>query len=111
MRHERIAAGQTATPKWTVCDRRIDISDIWVEEMDPENEDGATVYAYLHDNKYDDGMTLKGISIIEQGQPQYWDRARCVATELTAAIYRIEQNEMQAVGYDEYDIRKEEGSL
>lgn len=100
-----------ATPTWAlICDRRIDISDIWVEEMDPENEDGAVVYAYLHANRYDDGMEVKGIKIVEQGQPQYWDRKRCVDKGLIYALDRIEQHEMQAPGYgddDRYDEWRE----
>ena len=108
---ERITAAQQATPEWVVCDREVDITDVWLEETDPENERGESATAYLTANKYDDGMEIAGISITEpEGDKSYRERDAASRILGWAAIYRIEQYEMQAPGYgadDRYDVRKE----
>lgn len=113
MRHERITAAETVIPNWVVCDREEDVSDIWVDYMDTENEDGADVTVFLHGNQYDDGMNFKGIRIVDaDGAVTFWDRARCTKYDsLFCALCNVEDAAMQASGYgsdDAYDIRKEE---
>lgn len=103
---------QDQTPKWVVCDRDEDVSDIYVDYMDTENEENAVVTAFLHENKYDDGMQFKGIRIVEDdGTVTYWDRARCSKYDaFFCALMNMEDAAMQAPGYgadDEYDVRKE----
>lgn len=111
MRHDLITAAETVTPDWVVCDRVLDITDIWLEETDPENERGESATAYLKANKYDDGMEVAGIAIEEpEGDKTY--RQREAASRLIGwdALYRIEQYEMQAPEYgadDRYDEWKE----
>lgn len=111
MFYERIIAGQKAAPDWAICDRIIDITDIWLEETDPENERGETATAFLKASKYDDGMEVVGIAIEEpEGDKTYRDREATSRLIGWSAIYRIEEYEMQAPGYgsdDRYDERKE----
>ncbi len=112
MRHDLITAAETVIPNWVVCDRELDITDIWLEETDPENERGETATAFLKANKHDDGMEIAGIAIEEpEGDKTY--REREAASRLIGwdAVYRIEQYEMMAPEYgsdDERDIMKEE---
>ncbi len=111
MQFSKIIAAETIAPDWVVCDRELDITDVWLEETDPENERGESATAFLKANKYDDGMEVAGIAIEEpEGDKTY--REREAASRLIGwdAIYRIEQYEMQAPGYgadDERDIRAE----
>ena len=110
MFHERITAGQIAAPAWTVCDRVIDITDVWIDEMDPQNEDNAVVEAYLAGNNQDDQLEVVGISIEEDGQKVYRTRQWFMNVIGADALYRIEEYEFQAPGYgadDERDIRAE----
>lgn len=111
MFYERITAAQRTAPKWTVCDREVDITDIWLEETDPQNERGESATAYLTANKYDDGMEVAGIAIEEpEGDKTYRDREAASRILGWDAIYRVEQYEMQAPGYgsdDAYDEMKE----
>ena len=109
MFHDRIQT--KPVPKWTICDRVIDITDIWTDVMDPKNEDGAIVTAFLHGNRYDDTMEVRGIRIEDYSGTTYWDRAYCTRhNKLFDAIWKAEQYEMQAGDYgadDRYDAWKE----
>lgn len=111
MRHERFT--QTIAPEWTVCDRKVDITDIWLEETDPENERGEEATAYLKSSKYDDGMEVVGVSIREpEGDRSYWPRRWAENVMGWDAVLRIEQYEMDTCpeygSDDEYQVRKEE---
>ena len=94
-------------PKWTTCDRAVDASDVWLDEMDPENEDGAEVTAYLfaapapcvdsnHECYDASGFQLAGISINTDGLTSFHDRAWCRDLLGMSAIWRIEDSEMEA---------------
>jgi hypothetical protein len=112
MFHKPITVDQKATPKWAVCDREIDITDVWLEETDPENARGEEATAYLKANKYNDGLEVVGVSIKEpEGDCSYWPRRWAENVMGWDAILRIEQYETQSPEYgddDECDIRKEE---
>ena len=108
MFHDRIQT--KPVPKWTICDRVIDITDIWQEETDPENVNGETCKAHLHANKYDDGMEIAGICVDDGFSKIYRDREQASRLLSWDAIYRAEQYEMQAGDYgadDRYDAWKE----
>lgn len=112
MFYERSIAGQKAAPDWVVCDREEEISDIWIDHMDPKNEDGAVVTVFLHHNQMDAGMHFKGIRIVDaDGAVTFWDRNRCMKYDrLFCALYNLEDKAMQAPGYgsdDRYDEWKE----
>ena len=84
--------GSIAKPAWVNADRVVDISDIWVEECDPENEDGYGVDAYLHDE--DGELVLRGISVEDTNVTLYHDVAWCRNVLGTDAVWRIEAAEM-----------------
>ncbi|MGB1214861.1 MAG: hypothetical protein ACPG4X_15955 [Pikeienuella sp.] len=108
MFYERITAGQTTAPKWTVCDREIDITDIWLEETDPLNERNEVATAYLEDAGVDGQLEVAGISITEpEGDKTYRDRNWAGKVLGWGAIYRIEQYEYAEPGCGD-DIRYDE---
>ncbi len=85
-----------APPTWArTAARTCDISDIWVDEVDPENEEGVEATAFL--GKRGDILHLDGISV-NDWVTTFQDRAWAEGTIGLGAIYRIEQCEMEAAG-------------
>lgn len=95
-------------PDWAYrSDREIDISDVYVDEIDPENEQGAVVTAFMvngavkcWDNRGDfnaDGFHLTGISIETENETTFHDRDGAATLLGVNAIWRVEQHEMEAV--------------
>ena len=87
-RHETVKL-----PEWVNADRIVDISDIWVEQCDPENECGYGVDAYLHDE--DGDLVLRGISIEDTDVTLYHDVAWCRIVLTPDVVWRIEAAEME----------------
>ncbi len=71
-------------PHWINADDEKDISDIWVEECDPENADGYVVKAYIID-----GM-VEGISITDLGDTNLYHRYQAIEMMGVDAITRID---------------------
>jgi len=100
------AAIRDVRPKWAIADREVDITDIWAEATDPENERDETCTAYLHEDISDRmtwgcdiqiTFTLRGISIEDRGLTIFRDREWALKILGPAAIWKIEDAEMEAV--------------
>ncbi|MDP5216721.1 hypothetical protein Q5Y75_05780 [Ruegeria sp. 2205SS24-7] len=94
-------------PDWTICDRKVDMSDVWIEEMDPEGERGEEVTAFMdsadliasndrHEDVHVTGMKLVGICISDGSTPVYRDREWCVNKLGVDVVWRVEEYEMEA---------------
>lgn len=84
-----------APPKWTAAAVIADISDVWVEEVDPENEQGAEVLAYLCEDS-DHDLEIRGISV-NDGVPVFWDRDAVLSRFLNIeTLWRVEEAEAQS---------------
>jgi len=83
-------------PSWAIADRVIDITDAWLEQTDPENERNEVCLAYLHSEKYDDGMRVAGIAIEDNDGTTYRNRDWAVKILGADAIWRVEEWEMEA---------------
>lgn len=82
-------------PKWTTCDRVVDISDNYIDEIDPENQQGAAVAGYLMTDTQG-FMFLEGIRVEVDGEEFYYDRQSAHTLLGQDAVHRIEQYEMEA---------------
>jgi hypothetical protein len=92
-------------PAWTDADRIIDITDIWQEVMDPENERGEVCMAYLHRDRPGDEserFELRGISISD-GTPIYWNREKTLFVLGYDEVCRAEDLEWEATGHEYTD--------
>ena len=86
-----------AKPAWAkLFDRKVDASDAWVDEIDPENVDGKYVEAFLIADGFSDAMRVVGISVQCELTTTYYDRDAAVILLGRDAITRIEQHEMEA---------------
>jgi hypothetical protein len=96
-------------PAWMKhIDRRVDVSDIWMEHTDPENERGeicealftsASVPCYAaREGCFDmPGFELVGIAVRDEGGAIYRDREWAMKMLGADAVWRIEAGEMEAV--------------
>lgn len=82
-------------PTWANAESTADISDIWVEEVDRENEDGSEVIAHLSTNT-SGFIELDGISVEEDGIAVFYDRLHAAEFITIEAIWRIEELEQEA---------------
>lgn len=83
------------TPSWTNAELEVDVTDIWVEECDPENENGEEVIAYLSTNT-SGFITVDGISIDDGVTKIYRSREWTEKMIGFDAINRIEESEQEA---------------
>lgn len=82
-------------PTWVEAEITVDISDIWVEEVDPENEHGTFVEAHLSTNP-SGFIALDGISITEGSTTIHAGREWAEKMIGHEAIDRIEAIEQEA---------------
>lgn len=94
-------------PDWTrKADRITDMSDAWMEMMDPENERGEVCMAFLEavdvpcynarEGCFDaPGFRLIGISIEDTTGKIYRDRDWCHKILGADVIWRVEASEME----------------
>lgn len=99
---------RTTKPDWaTKADREIDLSDVWIDECDPQNEEGAEVIGYMtservlcsdryHNDVLADGFELTGISVEIDGLRFFYNREAARKLIGVDAIWRVEQHEMEA---------------
>ncbi|MHA7852222.1 hypothetical protein [Roseovarius sp.] len=99
----------TITPDWTRReDRRVDVSDVWQEQTDPNNERGEVCEAIFErvdvpciDERHRcfdaDGFTLIGIAITDECGTVYRDRAWALKMLGADAVWRVEDCKMEAV--------------
>lgn len=97
-------------PDWaTSCDRTVDVSDIWMEQVDPENEEGAIVTACLsaeiehfgshdHNSFYGYRFTVLGVIVETRGLTEYRDRKWLIRAFGWDCVSQIEEPEMEAAG-------------
>lgn len=83
------------TPSWTNAELEVDVTDIWVEECDPENENGEEVIAYLSTNT-SGFITVDGISLDDGVTKIYRSREWTEKMIGFDAINRIEESEQEA---------------
>ena len=84
----------TAAPKypsWTLADAEADISDVWCEETDPNNEIGEAdeVIAYFEDEG--DYFYLSGISVADTTDIRFYDRTRAMGFLGADTVDRLER--------------------
>ena len=95
-------------PDWIgKADRAVNVSDMWMEATDPQNERGEVCMAYLASTvpltHYPmeggpdprDGMELLGISIEDTTGTIYRNRAWAQKVLGVDAVWKIEQHEME----------------
>jgi hypothetical protein len=82
-------------PKWTTCDRNNDISELYAEIHDPDNEKGHLVTAYMHKD-CDGYMIVYGVSVEDGITTTYHGRASSIALLGVDTFHKIEQHEMEA---------------
>lgn len=99
-------AGQK--PDWLRrADRRIDISDVWMEQTDRDYERGEVCEAFFErvdlpcidelSHCFDaDGMKLIGIAVIDECGTIYRDRSWAIKMLGVDAVWRVEDCEMEA---------------
>jgi hypothetical protein len=76
-------------PAWTAAAIIEDISDVWIDEVDPENEQGAEVLAYLCEDS-DHDLEIRGISV-NDGVTLFYDRDAVLSKFLNIeTIWRVE---------------------
>ena len=97
-------------PEWVVyTDRQTDLSDVWVEECDPQNEQGALVTGFYtaravpaldkrHNACEVTTFDLDGIAVETPDGTTYYDRAWLVQAWGMDAIWRVESVEMEDLG-------------
>jgi len=103
-----IAFGHPQRPLWAIIyDRMTDLSDVWIDECDPQNIQGAMVMGFMsrraipalderHNACVIDGLDLDGIAVTTPAGTEYHDRAALVALWGQHTIDRIEAVEMEA---------------
>lgn len=102
------AAAPPAAPDWTICDRIIDISDMWREIADPENVRGAECLAYLdrderivtdeyHCDRWQTCFRLRGVSVSDDNGTQYYPRSWVEGFFGGFGVWAIEVLEMETV--------------
>jgi len=96
------------TPDWLRrVDRRIDVSDVWMEQTDPDNERGEVCEALFErvdlrcidelSHCFDaDGMNLIGIAVTDECGTIYRNREWAIKMLGVDAIWRVEDSEMEA---------------
>ena len=90
---------QIEKPAWTAAERITDITDIWIEECDPQNEDGAVALAYF--SKDSDGvLAIEGISVQEDALTIFYSRERAIKFIGLDAIWRAEAHEMETASFE-----------
>ena len=102
-----MTAGQK--PDWLKrANRRVDISDVWMEQTDTTAERGESCDALFervdvlcsdlqHRDYSADGFTLIGIAITDTGGTIYRDRGWAIKMLGADAVWRVEDCEMEAV--------------
>lgn len=95
-------------PDWACqADREVDASDVWIDEIDPENEQGAAVTALLKSastpcmderhNCFDaEGFALIGLLVEVDDVKFFYAREDAETLIGHDAIWRIEEAEMEA---------------
>ncbi len=95
-------------PEWASrADREVDLSDVYVDEIDPQNEQGAVVTGFMkseaitcQDERYNDfdadAFRLEGICIEVADLTFFYDREAASLLLGVDAIWRVEQHEMEA---------------
>lgn len=81
-------------PAWTTADLVGDITDNWIDEVDPQAELGEVVSAYFKAD-IDGELTLRGISVEGSGYVLYHDRLKAEAFLSIETIWRIEEVAME----------------
>lgn len=96
-----------AAPYWTICDRIIDITDLWREIADPENIRGAECLAYLdrdervvtdeyHCDRWQTCFRLRGVRVSDDNGTKYCPRSWAEGFFGGAGVWAIEEMEMEA---------------
>lgn len=95
-------------PAWVKqTDRRVDMSDVWMEHTDPENERGevceallvaATIPCYnAREGCYNaDGFELIGVAVQDEVGTIYRDREWALKMMGLDAVSHVEDHEMEA---------------
>ena len=95
-------------PAWALYhDRMTDLSDVWVEEMDPQNETGAICTGFYTANAipaldeqmradFVTGFDLQGIAVETTEGTTYHDRAEILRMWGADTVWRVEVCEMEA---------------
>ena len=87
----------TFKPSWTFAARETDISDVWVDEVDPQNEVGAEVTAFFAKDGFG-SFELSGIRVNEDDVPLFYDREHSIKFLGMDAVWRVESVEMEVPG-------------
>lgn len=91
---------RTEKPTWAFAQREADITDVWLEQVDPENETGVSVTAFLSADS-DGDLQLNGVAVEDIGVTLFYGREYLREQLGMDAIWRIESNEME-VASDEF---------
>jgi len=81
------------------ADHECDVSDNYIDEVDPENEAGAEVTAYF--DKVDGFLHLTGLCISEDMATTWEDRDGALKLLTPETVRRIEDLEGEALQYGE----------
>ena len=76
-------------PVWTAAAVIEDISDVWIDEVDPQNEQGAEVLAYFCEDS-DHELELRGIAV-NDGVTLFYDRSEAVKFLGVENVWRVEE--------------------
>lgn len=77
------------------ADHQCDVSDNWIDEVDPENAQGAEVIAYF--SNHDGILSLTGICIADDLATTWEDRAGALKSLTPETVRRIEDMEADAL--------------
>lgn len=93
-------------PDWAICDRVIDITDIWQDMTDPKGERDEICEAFMHAEPaefmnerhevvYGTSFVLRGICITDDTGRQYHDREWAIRVLGMDGIWRAEALELE----------------
>lgn len=84
-------------PEWAdVYARDVDLSDVWMEEMDPENEMGEACTGFYSHDRRDDTLRLEGVAVEDCGGFRFYDREWLLRAFGEIRVWQLEQMEMES---------------
>ena len=86
------------TPKWANSyERDVDLSDVWMEEMDPSNEFGEICTGYFSQDRHDRtcALRLEGIGVEDLDGTRFYDRNWLLRAFGESRVWHLEQLEME----------------
>lgn len=87
---------KTKKPKWAEYrDRTVDMSEVWAEEMDPDNEFGEYVEGCFSANRYDDHLRLEGMTVEDRAGMRFYDRDFLLRVFGESRVWHLEIMEIE----------------